>query len=66
MKSGKRHIREGVELPNKVVIRTLGERETYKYLGKLESDTIKQQEMKEKILKRVSQKILKIARDKTL
>ena len=42
MKSGK------VELPNQV-IRTLGENETYKFLGMLEADTIKQQEMKEKI-----------------
>ena len=29
-------------------IRTLGEKETYKYLGKLEADTIKHAEMKEK------------------
>ena len=54
MKSGKRLITEGVELPNQVVIRTLGEKETYKYLGILEADTIKQEEMKEKNLKRVS------------
>ena len=50
-KSGKRHITEGVELPNQVVIRTLGEKETYKHLGILEADIIKQQEMKEKIKK---------------
>ena len=49
MKSSKRHITEGVELPNQVVIRTLREKETYKYLGVLEADIIKQQEMKEKI-----------------
>ena len=48
MKSGKRHITEGVQLPNQEVIRTLGEKETYKYLGILEADTIKQQEMKER------------------
>ena len=36
MKSGKRHTTEGVELPNQVVIRSFGEKETYKYLGKLE------------------------------
>ena len=29
MKSGKRHMTEGVELPSQVVIRTLGEKETY-------------------------------------
>ena len=48
MKSGKRHMSEGVELPNQVVIRTLGEKDTYKYLGILEADTIEQVEMKEK------------------
>ena len=37
---------KGVEQPNQVVIRTQGEKETYKYLGILEADTIKQQEMK--------------------
>ena len=55
MKSGKWHITEGVELPNQVVIRTLWEKETYKYLEILEADTIKQVEMKEeKKLKRSS------------
>ena len=48
MKSGKRHMTEGVKLPDQVVIRTLGEKETYKYLGTLEADNNKQQEMKEK------------------
>ena len=41
MKSGKRHTTEGVEVPNQVVIRILGEKEIYKYLGILEADTIK-------------------------
>ena len=40
---------EGVELPNQVVIRTLREKENYKYLRILEADTIKQAEMEEKI-----------------
>ena len=31
MKNSKRHITEWVEQPNQVVIRTLGEKETYKY-----------------------------------
>ena len=34
---------EGIELPNQGKIRTLGERETYKYLEILEADTIKQE-----------------------
>ena len=48
LKRGKRHITEGVELPNQVVIWTLEEKEIYKYLGILEADIIKQQEIKEK------------------
>ena len=41
MKSGKRHMTDGIELPNYDKIRTLEENETYKYLGILEADTIK-------------------------
>ena len=48
MKSGKRHMTEGMELPNQEKFRTLGENETYKYLCILETDT-KQVEVKEKI-----------------
>ena len=48
MKSGKWHSTGGMELPNQVKIRTLGEKETSKYLRSLEADTIKQEEMKEK------------------
>ena len=51
MKSGKRHMTDGMELPNHDKIRTHGENETYKYLGILEADTIKQMEMKDKIPK---------------
>ena len=51
MKSGKRQLTEGTELPNQDKIRTLGENETYKYLGILEADTIKQVKMKDKIQK---------------
>ena len=49
MKSSKRHRTDGMKLPNQDKVRTLGENETYKYLGILEADTIKQVEMKEKI-----------------
>ena len=41
MKSSKRYMTEEVELPNQVVIRRLGEKKTYKYLGILESGIIK-------------------------
>ena len=49
VKSGKRHLTDGIELPNQDKIRTLAENETYKYLGILEADAIKQVEMKDKI-----------------
>ena len=48
MKSGKQQITDGMEVPNQENIRTLREKETYKYLGILKADTIKQVKMKEK------------------
>ena len=51
MKSGKRHLSDRIEQQNQDEIRTLAENETYKYLGILEADTIKQVEMKNKIQK---------------
>ena len=65
MKSGKRHMTEGVEIPNQVGIRTLGENETYKHLVILEADAIKVVEMKIRNLK-VSQKNKKITKEKFL
>ena len=41
VKSGKREITEGIELSNQERIRTLREKEIYKYLGILEADAIK-------------------------
>ena len=63
MKSGKRHMTDGIELPNHDKIRTIGENETYKYLGILEADTIKQVQMKDKTRKeylRRTRKLLEI------
>ena len=48
VKSGKRQMTEGIELLTLEKIRTLEEKETYKYLCILEADTIKQAKMKEK------------------
>ena len=48
IKSGKRHMREGINLPNQEKITIFGEKETYKYLVILETDTIKQVKMKGK------------------
>ena len=64
MKSGKRHLTGGMELPNQDKIRTLGEKETYKYLGILEADTIKQVEMKEKIKKEYLRRTRKLLETK--
>ena len=48
---------EGIDLPNQVVIRTPGEKETKKYLMIFEPDTIKHEEMKEFKKKKKRQKI---------
>ena len=61
--NGKRHVTERVTLPNQVVIRTHPEKETYKYMGILEADTIKQYNQHKKI---IFQKSKKITSDKTL
>ena len=64
MKSGKWHLTEGMELPNQDKIRTLAENETYKYLGILEADTIKQVEMKDKIQKEYLRRTRKLLETK--
>ena len=46
---------DGIQLPNQGTIKSLDENESYKYLGILEADNIKQAEMKGKVLKRISQ-----------
>ena len=66
MKSGKRHLTDGMELPKQDKIRTLGEKETYKYLGILEADTIKQVEMKDKIQKEYLRRTRKLLETKSL
>ena len=64
MKSGKRHMTDRIELPNQDKIRTLGEEETYKYLGILEADTIKQVEMKDKTRKEYLRRTRKLLETK--
>ena len=66
MKSGKRHLTDAMELPNQDKIRTLAENETYKYLGILEADTIKQVETKNKIQKDISGELENYPRHKSL
>ena len=64
MKSGKWHMADGMKLPNQDKIRMLGEKETYKYLGILEADTIKQVERKEKIEKEYLRRTRKLLKTK--
>ena len=40
--------KQGIDLLNKEINRTRGEKQSYKYLGILEADRITQEEMKEK------------------
>ena len=51
MKSFKRYLIDEMAPPNQDMIRTLREKKTYKHLGILEADTIKQVKMKETIKK---------------
>ena len=59
MKSGKPHLTNGMELPNQDKIRTLGEKETYKYLEILKADTTKEVLMKGRIKKATRDKTIK-------
>ena len=52
MKSRKRQMVEGIELPNQGKIGTLGEKETCQFLRILETDTIQPGEMNEKFFKK--------------
>ena len=64
MKSGIRHLTDGIELPNQDKIRTLAENVTYEYLGILEAVTIKQVEMKNKIQKEYLRRTRKLLETK--
>ena len=64
IKRSKRHMTNTMELPNHDKIRTLGEDETYKYLGILEADTIKLVQMKDKIRKEYLRRTRKLLEKK--
>ena len=64
MKSGKQHMTDGMELPNHDTIRMLEKNETYKYLGILEADTIKQVQMKDMIRKEYLRRTRKLLETK--
>ena len=63
MKRGNQHMTKGIEQSNQEKIRTRGEKETYKYLGILEADTIKHGEMKGKKMKRIPKENEKTTRN---
>ena len=63
-KSGKQLQMDGMELPNQDKIKTLGEKETHKYLGILEADTVKQVEIKDKIWKEYLRRTRKLLETK--
>ena len=64
MKSSKRHLTDGMELSNQDKIRTPGEKETYRFLGILEADNIKQVEMKDKLQKEYLRRTRKLPETK--
>ena len=64
MKSRKQHMMDRMELLNQGKIRTFGEKETYKYLGMLEADIIKQVVMKENIKKEYCRRMRKLLKTK--
>ena len=65
IEGGKQQMTEGIELPNKEKIRTLREKETYKYLRIFEADTLKHAEMKEKNKRLIHQENKKTSRNQT-
>ena len=66
MKSNKRQLTDGMQLPNEDKIKTFAENKTYKYLGILEADTIKQVEMKEKFKKIISGELENYSRQNSI
>ena len=55
---------EGIVLPDKNKIRVIGENDSYKYLGVLEADQIKREEMKEKLRMEYKRRVRKILQSK--
>ena len=63
-KGCKQHMTDGMELPNHDEIKTLGGNKTYKYLGILEADNIKQVKMKDAIRKEYLRRTRKLLETK--
>ena len=63
MKRGKKIEDEGISMPDGQLLQDLGE-ESYKYLGILEADRIKMEDMKEKVRKEYYRRIRKVLESK--
>ena len=63
MRRGKKIEDEGISMPDGQLLQDLGE-ESYKYLGILEADKIKMEEMKEKVRKEYYRRIRKVLESK--
>ena len=63
MKRGKKIEDEGISMPDGQLLQDLGE-ESYKYLGVLEADRIKMDEMKEKVRKEYYRRVRKVLESK--
>ena len=66
MKNGKRHLTDGMELPNEDKIRTLSENETYKYLGSWRLTPSNKWKWKTKPKKNISGELENYSRQNTL
>ena len=54
----------GIKLPDESVIKSVKDGESYKYLGMLQADQIKHQEMKDKVMKEYKRRVQKILETK--
>ena len=63
-KGGKVVRSEGIKLPNEKVIKSLQDNKGYKYLGILQVDKVKEQEMKENITKEYKRRVRKVLETK--
>ena len=64
LKRGKFERSEGIQLPDNEQIKSLGEKEGYKYLGILEADGVLEKDMKEKLSKEYSRRVRKVFQSK--
>ena len=64
LKRGQVATSNGIKLPDESVIKSVKDGESYKYLGMLQADQIKHQEMKDKVMKEYKRRVRKILETK--